>query len=171
MKQEITYHPVGIIHTPYLEKEGTPIQGCFAPDSVGYIELYPEYAEGLKDIEGFSHLILLYHFHRSGPSRLITKPFLDKEEKGIFSIRYFTRPNPIGISIVRLLYVSGCRLDIGEVDMLDGTPLLDIKPYVPEFDIKHTVKDGWYQQASERSFYVNNSQKPPGGSAPASHQE
>ena len=151
--KEITYKPIGIIHTPYTEKEGTPIQGCFAPDSKGSIELYPEYVEGLKDIEGFSHLMLIYHFHEAGDCQLIAKPFLDKEKRGIFAIRYFTRPNPIGLSIVKLYKVTGNILDIGEVDMLDGTPLLDIKPYVPQFDIKEGVKDGWYQRASERAKY------------------
>ena len=151
--KEISYKPIGIIHTPYTNKEETPIQGCFAPDSKGSIELCPEYVEGLKDIEGFSHLILIYHFHEAGECQLTAKPFLDKEKRGIFAIRYFTRPNPIGLSIVKLSKVRGNILDIGEVDMLDGTPLLDIKPYVPQFDIKEGVKDGWYQRASERAQY------------------
>jgi tRNA (adenine37-N6)-methyltransferase len=153
MIEEIVYRPIGIIHTQYTDKEKTPIQGCFAPGSRGHIEVYPEYLDGLKDIEGFSHLILIYHFHLAGDCQLIAKPFLDKEKKGIFAIRYFTRPNPIGLSIVRLYKVRGAVLDIGEVDMLDGTPLLDIKPYVPQFDIKESVRDGWYQKASERSQY------------------
>jgi tRNA-Thr(GGU) m(6)t(6)A37 methyltransferase TsaA len=151
--EEIVYRPIGIIHTPYLEKEQTPIQGCFARESRGYVDVYPEYADGLKDIEGFSHLILIYHFHQAGACQLIAKPFLDKDKKGIFAIRYFTRPNPIGLSVVRLCKVNGSVLEIGEVDMLDGTPLLDIKPYVPQFDVKESVKDGWYQKASERSRY------------------
>lgn len=150
---EITYKPIGIIHTPYTEKEGTPIQGCFAPENRGSIEIYPEYVEGLKDVEEFSHIILIYHFHEAGCCQLTAKPFLDKEKKGIFAIRYFTRPNPIGLSIVKLYQVKGNTLDIGEVDMLDGTPLLDIKPYVPQFDIKEGVKDGWYQRASEKAQY------------------
>lgn len=151
---EITYKPIGVIHTPYTDKESTPIQGCFVPDSKGFIEVFPEYAEGLKDLDEFSHLILLYHFHQAGCCQLVAKPFLDKEKKGIFAIRYFTRPNPIGLSVVKLLQVKGNILDIGEVDMLDGTPLLDIKPYVPQFDIRHGVKEGWYQNASERSKYA-----------------
>jgi tRNA (adenine37-N6)-methyltransferase len=150
---EINYKPIGVIHTTYTEKANMPIQGCFAPESKGFIELYPEYVAGLQNIEEFSHLILIYHFHQAGPCQLVAKPFLDKEKKGIFAIRYFTRPNPIGLSIVKLFKVKGHILDIGEVDMLDGTPLLDIKPYVPQFDIKEGVKDGWYQRASERSKY------------------
>lgn len=153
MKESISYKPIGVIHTPYTRKEDAPIQGCFSPYNKGYIELFPEYLEGLRNIEGFSHLILIYHFHEAGECRLITKPFLDKEEKGIFSIRYFTRPNPIGLSIVKLISVKNNILEIGEVDMIDGTPLLDIKPYVPQFDIKQNVKDGWYSNASERSRY------------------
>jgi tRNA (adenine37-N6)-methyltransferase len=153
MSEQIVYQPIGVIHTPYTQKENTPIQGCFAPNSRGTVEVYPEYSDGLKDIEGFSHLILIYHFHKSEGCQLITKPFLDKEKKGIFSIRYFTRPNPIGISIVRLLKINDCILEVGEVDMLDETPLLDIKPYVPQFDIKENVRNGWYNNASERSKY------------------
>jgi len=150
---DITYRPIGIIHTPYTDKECTPIQGCFAPESKGSIEIFPEYSQGLQNIEEFSHLILIYHFHQAGGSHLVARPFLDKEKKGIFAIRYFTRPNPIGLSIVKLLKVNGNIIHIGEVDMLDGTPLLDIKPYVPQFDIKEGVKDGWYRSASERTKY------------------
>ncbi|MBN1367479.1 MAG: tRNA (N6-threonylcarbamoyladenosine(37)-N6)-methyltransferase TrmO [Dehalococcoidales bacterium] len=152
---EIIYKPIGIIHTPYTDKNSTPIQGCFAPDSTGYIELFPEYAPGLQNIEEFSHLFLIYHFHQAGCAQLIAKPFLDKEKKGIFAIRYFTRPNPIGLSVVKLLRVNGNILDIGEVDMLDGTPLLDIKPYVSKFDIRDCVTQGWYSRATERAKYEN----------------
>jgi tRNA-Thr(GGU) m(6)t(6)A37 methyltransferase TsaA len=153
MRDAIIYHPIGIIHTPYIRKEDTPIQGCFCPKNQGYIELFPEYVAGLKDIEGFSHLILIYHFHKAKGFQLVAKPFLDKEKKGIFAIRYFARPNPIGISVVKLLKTNDNILEIGEVDMLDATPLLDIKPYVPQFDIKECVKDGWYPNASEKSTY------------------
>ena len=144
--REIVYKPIGIIHTPYTEKENTPIQGCFAPENEGQVEIYPEYVEGLKNVAEFSHLILLYHFHEAGCSQLIAKPFLDKDVKGIFAIRYFTRPNPIGLSVVRLLEIKGNILHIGEVDMLNGTPLLDIKPYVTRFDVRENVQDGWYRK-------------------------
>ena len=153
MPEEITFKPIGIIYTPYAQKENTPIQGCFAPSNKGHIELYTEYAEGLQDIEGFSHLILLYYFHKAEVCALLTKPFLDKDKKGIFAIRHFNRPNPIGLSIVSLYRVKGNILDIGGVDMINGTPLLDIKPYVPQFDMKEGVRNGWYQNASERSKY------------------
>ena len=153
MPDEIIYKPIGVIHTPYTRKEDTPIQGCFCPDNQGHVELFPEYVAGLKDIEGFSHLILLYHFHKAKGVQLLAKPFLDKERKGVFATRHFARPNPIGLSIVKLLRVEGYVLKIGGVDILDGTPLLDIKPYVPQFDIKKHIKSGWYPNASERSKY------------------
>jgi len=154
--EQIKYDPIGIIHTEYIEKENTPIQGFLASESKGWIEVFPRFADGLKDIEGFSHLILIYHFHKADCCSLITKPFLDKEKRGIFSIRYFNRPNPIGISIVKLDKVRGNMLDISEVDILDGTPLLDIKPYVPDFDMRHNVKVGWYDHASEKDKYGIN---------------
>lgn len=150
---EIIYRPIGIIRTPFTDKDSTPIQGCFSPESKGYVELYPEYVEGLQNIEGFSHLILIYHLHKAEECSLIARPFLDKEKKGIFATRYFARPTPIGLSVVKLLKVNDNILEIGEVDMLDGTPLLDIKPYVPQFDIKEQVENGWYKCASEREKY------------------
>jgi tRNA (adenine37-N6)-methyltransferase len=150
MSAEITFKLIGTIHTPYSKKENTPIQGCFAPNNKGYIELNHKYTEGLQDISGFSHLILIYFFHQAKGCELLTKPFLDKDKKGIFAIRHFNRPNPIGLSVVRLYDVKDNILNIGGVDMLDGTPLLDIKPYVPQFDTKEDVKVGWYGNASER---------------------
>jgi tRNA (adenine37-N6)-methyltransferase len=149
----IIYHPIGVIHTPFHEKSATPIQGCFAPNSRGTLEIDPSYLAGLQNIEGFSHLILIYHFHQCAGYELLTKPFLDKDKKGIFSIRYYARPNPIGLSVVRLLGIHENILEIGEIDVLDGTPLLDIKPYVAQFDIKENVRDGWYPTASERDQY------------------
>jgi tRNA (adenine37-N6)-methyltransferase len=148
---EIKLKQIGTIHTPYTEKGKTPIQGCFAPDSEGYIEVFPEYAEGLSDIQGFSHLILIYYFHEAKGFNLMTKPFLDKDKKGVFATRYFERPNAIGLSVVKLVKVNGSTINICQVDMLDGTPLLDIKPYVSQFDIKRNTKCGWYKNASERT--------------------
>ena len=139
----ITYKPIGIIHSEHTVQEDTPIQGIFNP-SKGSVEVFEEYAEGLKDIEKFSHLILLYHFDRSTGSEIVRKPFLDEEkERGIFSIRHFNRPNPIGFSIVDLYSVKGNILEIGAVDILDGTPVIDIKPYVYQFDNRKEVKNGW----------------------------
>jgi tRNA-Thr(GGU) m(6)t(6)A37 methyltransferase TsaA len=151
--QPIMYKPIGVIRTPFKEQANTPIQGVFAPESKGEVEVFPQYADGLNDIAGFSHLILIYHFHLAEGYSLITRPFLDNEGKGIFSIRHFNRPNPIGISVVRLDKVEGNILTVGEVDMIDGTPLLDIKPYMPDFDVRHNVRKGWYKNASNIHAY------------------
>jgi len=140
---DITYKPIGIIHTPFTEKKETPIQGVFSEHGTGRIELFPQYADGLKDLEGFTHLFLLYHFHRAEGVKLRMMPYLEDKERGIFSIRHFNRPNPIGLSLVRLDNINGCTLEISEVDILDGTPLLDIKPYVPKFDTREQSNGGW----------------------------
>ena len=142
-EEEIRYQPIGIIHSGFRDKKDTPIQGIFARDAKGKVEVFSEYADGLKDLEGFSHLILIYHFHRADGYSLISKPFLEDEEHGIFSIRHFKRPNPIGLSVVKLERVRGNILEISEVDVLDGTPLLDIKPFVPRFDNREDAKSGW----------------------------
>lgn len=140
---EIMYRPIGIIHSEHTIQENTPIQGIFN-SSKGQIEVFPEFEDGLRDIERFSHLILLYHFDRATGVNLIQRPFLDVErERGIFSIRHFNRPNPIGFSIVDLLAVHGNVLEVRGVDILDGTPLLDIKPYVRQFDHRDEVRSGW----------------------------
>ena len=153
---QVSYKSIGMIHTPYKEQGITPIQGIYAPDSRGEVEIFPQYVDGLKDIAGFSHLILIYHFHLSNGYSLLRKPFLDNEKKGIFAIRYFKRPNNIGLSVVRLYKVSGSILNVGEVDIVDGTPLLDIKPYVPDFDARDNVRNGWYEHASNRADYKRN---------------
>jgi len=139
----ITHTPIGVIHSPFTDPDDTPIQGVFADGARGEVEVFMEYADGLKDISGFSHLILLYHFHRADGYSLISKPFMEDTEKGIFSIRHPRRPNPIGISIVRLENVRGNMLEICDVDILDGTPLLDIKPFVHQFDHRADIQSGW----------------------------
>ena len=142
-KMNITYHPIGIVHSTHTVSDDTPIQAVF-DNSLGTIEVFEEYQEGLLDIEGFSHLILLYHFDRAQGPELTRKPFLDEtNDRGIFSIRHFNRPNPIGFSIVRLLSVFNRHIKIAEVDILDGTPIIDIKPYVYQFDHRDEVINGW----------------------------
>jgi len=143
---EIKYKPIGIIHSPFIEPKGTPIQSASAKDIDGTVEVFPEYAEGLKDVEGFSHIILIIHFHLSKKAPLKTKPYMDDEVHGIFAIRGPSRPNPIGISIVRLIRIEKNILHIKDIDIIDGTPLLDIKPYVPEFDIREVTKIGWLEK-------------------------
>lgn len=144
---EIIYRPIGIIHTPFAERSGTPIQPAAAAGAVGRIELADCYRSGLKDLDGFSHLILLYHFHRSCGYEPEVTPFLDTQPRGVFSTRAPKRPNAIGLSVVRLTAIRGGVLEIAEVDMLDGTPLLDIKPYVPQLNPAEVERIGWFRRA------------------------
>jgi len=143
---EVKYKPIGVIHSPFKEPKGTPIQPAGAKGVRGTVEVFPEYAKGLKDINGFSHLILIYHFHLSRRAALEAKPFMDDEKHGIFAIRGPSRPNPIGLSVVRLTKMEGRFLHVQDIDAVDGTPLLDIKPYVPEFDTREVNKIGWLEK-------------------------
>ncbi len=140
---QIGLTPIGIIHTPYGEPREMPIQGRFREDIEGWIELEQRYVPGLKDLDGFSHLILIYYFHRSDREEVRGQPFLEDEIHGIFAIRSPHRPNHRGLPIVRLQRIEGNRVYFTEVDMLDGTPLLDIKPYVEHFDRRQGVRSGW----------------------------
>lgn len=142
-------HPIGIIHSPFTEKGRTPIQASRS-QAIGLVEVYPEFGDGLKDIDDLSHIHLLYAFHESSGYKLHVKPFLDDQEHGVFATRYPCRPNPIGISTVRLISRQGNALAIEGVDVLDGTPLLDIKPYVPDFDLRTEVRTGWYATRSRK---------------------
>jgi tRNA-Thr(GGU) m(6)t(6)A37 methyltransferase TsaA len=147
---KIEFSPIGIIHSPYAEPAGVPIQGVFANGAVGTVEVFPEFAQGLTDLEGFSHIHLLYWFHLVQGYSLMCRPFLDVRDHGIFATRAPRRPNPIGMSVVELLSREGCILTIGDVDIVDGTPLLDIKPYVPDFDVRQNAKTGWYEHAGNK---------------------
>ncbi len=145
---KIVYKPIGIIHSPFKEQEGTPIQPLAekARSARGEVEVFKEYEEGLKDIDGFSHIILIYHFSRARKGDLVVKPYMHNESHGVFATRAPSRPNPIGISIVKLIKVEKNILYIENLDVIDGTPLLDIKNYVPEFDIRHVEKIGWLEK-------------------------
>jgi tRNA-Thr(GGU) m(6)t(6)A37 methyltransferase TsaA len=147
---EFLMRPIGVIHTPFTEKADTPVQASRSK-AKGSIEIFPESADGLKDIEGLSHIFLWYVFHASEGYSLVDKPFLDDRKHGLFSTRYPYWPNPIGLSLVQLMGRNGNTLEIEGVDMLDGIPLLDIKPYVPEFDEGTPVRTGWYATRSEKS--------------------
>jgi tRNA-Thr(GGU) m(6)t(6)A37 methyltransferase TsaA len=147
---EVTYKPIGVIHSPFKQPRGTPIQPAGAEGIAGTVEVFPEYADGLQDLDGFSHIILIYHFHLSGRPSLRVKPFMDDEVHGVFAMRAPSRPNPIGISVVRLVRVEGNVLHVQDVDIVDGTPVLDIKPYVPEFDVRDVEKTGWLEQNVHR---------------------
>lgn len=142
--EKIEYIPIGIIRSPFKTVEGAPIQPVGARGVRGQIELREEFVLGLKDLEGFSHLILIYHFHLSRGFDLEVKPFLDDERRGLFATRAPKRPNPVGISVVKLVGIEGTRLSIEEVDIIDGTPVLDIKPYVPQFDSRQHCRIGWF---------------------------
>jgi len=146
---EFKFQSIGIIHTPFTEKADTPIQASRS-QARGWVEVAPQYAAGLQDIEGLSHLFLIYVFHKSEGYDLQVKPFLDDQQHGLFSTRHPRRPNPIGISVVRLLSRDENKLQVEGVDMLDGTPLLDIKPYVEEFDIRLNTRAGWYETRSQK---------------------
>jgi len=146
-KKKIQLKPIGIIHSPFKKIVGIPIQTVFSDKGNGTVELLPEYKEGLKDLEGFSHIILIYYFHRSKGYRLICRPFLDRVERGVFATRAPARPNPIGLSIVRVKKIRGNMIKVASLDILDGTPLIDIKPYIPQFDAPRVLKGGWLEKA------------------------
>jgi tRNA-Thr(GGU) m(6)t(6)A37 methyltransferase TsaA len=146
MNKEIKLKPIGVIRTPYRESKGMPIQGQFDESVSGTIELLPEYRAGLKDIEGFSHLVLIYYFDRAKGEQLTGRPFLEDTEHGVFAIRSPYRPNHLGFSVVKLISVTGAVIIFSGVDMLDDTPLLDIKPYVEYFDSRKQVRNGWLEK-------------------------
>lgn len=141
---KIELKSIGIIHSPYKTKEDVPMQP-FRSEDEGEIKIFKKYEEGLKDIDGFSHIVILFIFHRSKGYSLQVKPFVDDRLRGLFATRHPNRPNAIGISTVRLLGRKKNILKIKGMDVLDGTPLVDIKPYVPRFDEKEEAKFGWLE--------------------------
>ena len=154
--EEIIYKPIGKIITCFNEPKGTPIQPTAKGAGEGKIELFSEYMEGLKDLEGFSHIFLLYHCHKAAKPSLIAKPFLENREHGVFSIRAPSRPNCIGLSVVRLIKIEKNIIFIKDVDILNGTPLLDIKPYVPGFDQRKNVRVGWLDKNLDKLSMVED---------------
>jgi tRNA-Thr(GGU) m(6)t(6)A37 methyltransferase TsaA len=147
----ITYTPIGIIRSEHVTLEQIPIQPAYAKGCKGLAELFPEYGDGLRDLEGFSHIYLIYHFHRAGPVKLLVKPFLQDVERGVFATRAPCRPNTIGLSIVELILREGNVLYLDGVDILDGTPLLDIKPYTAKFDRIETTRNGWQDEVDDKT--------------------
>ena len=146
---KIVFAPIGIIHSPFRKPENMPIQPAGAAGVKGTVEVFEDFHSGLKDLDGFSHVILLYHFHRSHSFNLEIVPFMDSQPRGLFATRAPKRPNPIGLSIVQLNKIENGVLHIQNVDILDGTPLLDIKPYIPEFDAHSEVRTGWLDKAGK----------------------
>ncbi len=142
---KIEYTAIGIIHTPFKTVEDMPIQPSAAKDVAGTVEIFPEYADGLADLDGFSHIYILFHLHMISSYRLKVVPFLDTVERGIFATRSPARPNPVGLSVSELVSVKGNILEIRGVDMLDGSPVIDIKPYVPDFEDCVNIRRGWFE--------------------------
>jgi len=145
----IIMNPIGVIHSPYKEPKDMPIQGTFKPETEAWVELHEEYSDGLKDLEGFSHAIILYYFHQSSTEQIQGSPFLEDERHGIFAIRSPHRPNHIGLSVVKICAIHENKLHFTEVDVLDQTPVLDIKPYVKYFDVRDNVVSGWLDKHFE----------------------
>ena len=145
----VSYKPIGLIRSGHTKPEDTPIQPVFASCSKGRVEVNPEFAAGLLDLELYSHIYLIYHLHKAGEMQLLTKPFLQDKEHGVFATRAPCRPNPIGLSIVKVVGRKDNVLLIEGADMLDGTPLLDIKPYSRRFDNIETQRNGWQDELDD----------------------
>lgn len=146
----IKIDPIGVIHSSLTQADGAPIQPVFAKDSEGVVEIYEPYREGLKDLEGFERIWLLYWFHKASATKLRVKPYIDNTERGLFATRAPARPNPIGISSVRLLSIENNAIRVAELDIIDGTPLLDIKPYISRFDSYHVRRNGWIDNVQNK---------------------
>ena len=167
----LTLDPIGVIHSEHHVAKQTPIQPVCAEGSPGRVEVFPQYAEGLDDIEGFSHLHLIYWFHRAadiagsvaGPSPLKLVPFLDDVPRGVFATRAPVRPNPLGMSVVRLVERRGSDLLVEDLDVLDGTPLLDIKPNVARFDVRLETRSGWMDEVSDETARRRGERRPDEG--------
>jgi tRNA-Thr(GGU) m(6)t(6)A37 methyltransferase TsaA len=146
----IVYQPIGTVHTPYQSPDGMPVQASRSDKAPGTVVLDEAYVEGLADLEGFSHVILVCHLHLARPYRLRVTPYLDDVPRGLFATRAPARPNPVGISVVALERIDGPTLYVRGIDLIDGTPLLDIKPWVGEFDEPAQVRFGWLEAARAR---------------------
>jgi tRNA-Thr(GGU) m(6)t(6)A37 methyltransferase TsaA len=144
---ELSYRPIGVIHTPFKDQEDTPIQPVYATGSRGTLEIASEYVGALQDLEGFERIWVLYHCHRARAFSALVVPYRDDAPRGLFATRAPARPNPIGLSVLRLLGIDGVMVHVADVDVLDGTPLLDIKPYVPAFDAFPDAAAGWLDAA------------------------
>lgn len=149
MRTAMSFRPIGVLHSEHRVAAQTPIQPVYAKGCLGRAEVFPEFADGLADLEGFSHVYIIYHFHQAPAPKLKVKPFLQDVERGVFATRAPARPNPIGISIVELVRREGNVLYLDGVDVLDGTPLLDIKPYTAKFDRVDTTRNGWQDEIDE----------------------
>ena len=159
----MTLTPIGIIHSPHQQASGTPVQSALAAGVKGTVEVFPEYAAGLRDLDGFERIWLVYWFDRAKPSQLVVTPYLDTTPHGLFATRAPCRPNPIGLSAVQLLEVRGNVLSVEGLDILDGTPLLDIKPYIPAFDAFEAKRIGWCAEARAKGTVADGRFETGGG--------
>lgn len=162
----ILFRPIGTICSEHVSAQATPIQPVYAKDCKGRVEIFPEFAEGLRDLEGFSHVYLIYHFHQAESPRLVVTPFLQDTERGVFSTRHPCRPNPIGLSVVELLRCQGNVLYFEGADILDGTPLLDIKPFTSKFDRIEPTRNGWQDGVDEETAQRRGRRGYRGGDGP-----
>lgn len=149
--RRVGFAPIGVIRSEHRQPGQTPIQPIYAAGCRGRVELRPELAGGLEDLTGFSHVYLIYHLHRAGAPRMRVKPFLQEIERGVFATRAPNRPNPIGLSLVRLLGREGATLHVEGIDVLDGTPLLDLKPYSPRYDAVENARGGWTEEVDDET--------------------
>ena len=147
---KITFEPIGIVHSPFTDLANMPIQPTGEKTAAGTLEIYAPYCEALADLDGFSHIYALYFFHKVNGWKPKVVPFLDKQPRGLFSTRAPRRPNPVGLSLLRILSIDGCRINVAGLDILDGTPLLDIKPYIPAFEEPQDLRIGWLEGHSEQ---------------------
>lgn len=148
--RDITFHPIGVIHSPFKQQEGTPIQSALAGETAGWIDVDPAYAPALQDLQELERIWVLYHLDRTADFEPLVTPYLDTAEHGLFATRAPARPNPIGMSVLRLRAIAGPRIDVVGIDILDGTPLLDLKPYVPDFDAFRPSRAGWFDRVTGR---------------------
>ncbi len=154
--EAIRYGPVGVVRSPFTALEGMPLQSVAAREVRGEVVILPQFAPGLRDLDGFSHLHLVTHLHRGVPGGLEVVPFLDHSVRGVFATRSPRHPNPIGLSVVRLLGVAESTLQIAGIDLLDGTPVFDIKPYVPDFDVVAAERTGWLEGIADRVHRIRS---------------
>jgi len=149
MRKEILFKPIGTIHSDFKDTDKIPIQPVFADDSKGYLKISPKFVDGLRDLDGFSHIYLFFHLHKVQKVKLLVKPYLEDTERGVFSTRAPSRPNPLGFSLVKLDKIIGNIVHVSQIDILDSTPLIDIKPFIPRFDYRDNTTQGWISEVDE----------------------
>ncbi|KFZ38000.1 hypothetical protein HR45_05670 [Shewanella mangrovi] len=150
MQQQIIYQAIGVVRSPFTQQAGTPVQPSHDKATRGFIELDEQFLPALQDLAGFSHIWVLCHMHQAKPPKLTVTPYLDDKPHGLFATRAPSRPNPIGMSLLRLAKIDGNQLHVIDLDLLDGTPVLDIKPFVQQFDSREETRCGWFDTAQKQ---------------------